>query len=227
MRRSKVRKLMGANSPFKNPNPQEVEIEVAVVVVAFDAESIAKLASAFVLLTLGLVNLAVLVLRASRIASYAPAFRTPLYPVTQFAGILVSVVLISRLGPLAWGFVIVVSVLSWTWHRLYATGRTKRAGAVRNVFRRWGEDVDAGLDREFCELHADVGGLLGLLLACEGCARLLVAGRERAEGLALFVVDDLSGEVLRTAEHGEPHAARVLPNPTTHRISTPPSAYVF
>jgi len=130
---------------------------IAVVVMVFDAESIAKLASAFVLLTLGLVNLAVLVLRASRIASYAPAFRTPLYPVTQFAGILVSVVLISRLGPLAWGFVIVVSVLSWTWHRLYATGRTKRAGAVRNVFRRWGEDVDTGLDREMSAAMAGHG----------------------------------------------------------------------
>ena len=130
---------------------------IAVVVMVFDAESIAKLASAFVLLTLGLVNLAVLVLRASRIASYAPAFRTPLYPVTQFAGILVSVVLISRLGPLAWGFVIVVSVLSWTWHRLYATGRTKRAGAIRNVFRRWGEDVDTGLDREMSAAMAGHG----------------------------------------------------------------------
>ncbi len=132
-------------------------VAIAVVVLAFDAESIAKLASAFVLLTLGLVNLAVLVLRASRIASYAPAFRTPLYPVTQFAGILVSVALISRLGPLAWGFVIVVSVLGWTWHRLYATGRTKRAGAVRNVFRRWGEDVDAGLDREMSAAMAGHG----------------------------------------------------------------------
>ena len=122
---------------------------IAVVVMVFDAESIAKLASAFVLLTLGLVNLAVLVLRASRIASYAPAFRTPLYPVTQFAGILVSVVLISRLGPLAWGFVIVVSVLSWTWHRLYATGRTKRAGIAEAADRASAVLADRiGLPRE-------------------------------------------------------------------------------
>ena len=130
---------------------------IALVVLAFDAEAIAKLASAFVLLTLGLVNVAVLVLRASRIPSYAPAFRTPLYPVTQFAGILISFFLIAELGPLAWGFVVAISAVAWGWHRLYATGRTKRAGAIRNVFQRWAEDVDSGLDREMSAAMAGHG----------------------------------------------------------------------
>ena len=52
-------------------------IAIALVVLVLDAESIAKLASAFVLLTLGLLNIAVLVLRASHIRSYAPAFKAP------------------------------------------------------------------------------------------------------------------------------------------------------
>ena len=47
---------------------------MAVVVLTLDVAAIAKVASAFVLLTLALVNSAVLVLRASRIASYAPGF---------------------------------------------------------------------------------------------------------------------------------------------------------
>ncbi len=130
---------------------------IAVVVLAFDAEAIAKLASAFVLLTLGLVNLAVLVLRASRIRSYAPAFRTPLYPLTQFAGIAVSVVLISRLGTTALVFVVVVTALGWAWHHFYATPRTNRAGAIRHVFERWGEDADRGLDREISAAMAGHG----------------------------------------------------------------------
>ncbi len=90
---------------------------IAFVVVAFDIESIAKLASAFVLLTLGLVNLAVLVLRASEIRSYAPAFRSPLYPFTQLAGMAISGYLIVRLGVSALVFVAVVSAqaaLGWT-----------------------------------------------------------------------------------------------------------------
>ncbi|MBC8194475.1 MAG: amino acid permease [Acidimicrobiia bacterium] len=130
---------------------------IALVVVAFDAEAIAKLASAFVLLTLGMVNLAVLVLRASRIVSYAPAFRTPFYPFTQFVGIAISVLLISQLGLLALVFIGVVTVVAWGWHHLYATPRTNRAGAIRHVFERWGEGVDRGLDREMSAAMAGHG----------------------------------------------------------------------
>jgi len=130
---------------------------IAVVVLAFDAEAIAKLASAFVLLTLGLVNLAVLVLRASGIQSYAPAFRTPLYPWTQLAGIAISAYLISQLGRSALVFVLAVAAVGWTWHRLYATGRTKRAGAIRQVFQRWGADADESLDREISAAMAGHG----------------------------------------------------------------------
>ncbi|HBM57373.1 MAG TPA: amino acid transporter, partial [Acidimicrobiaceae bacterium] len=93
---------------------------IAVVVVAFDTESIAKMASAFVLLTLGLVNLAVLVLRASEIRSYAPAFRSPLYPFTQLAGMAISGYLIVRLGTQALVFVAAVAAVGWAWHHLYA-----------------------------------------------------------------------------------------------------------
>jgi len=130
---------------------------IAVVVVAFDAEAIAKLASAFVLLTLGLVNLAVLVLRASEIPSYAPSFRSPLYPWTQLAGIAISGYLISRLGPAAMIFVGVVTAAGWTWHHLYATPRTDRAGAIRHVFRRWGREADDSLAREISAAMAGHG----------------------------------------------------------------------
>ncbi len=130
---------------------------IAVVVVAFDAEAIAKLASAFVLLTLGLVNLAVLVLRASEIRSYAPSFRSPLYPWTQLAGIAVSAYLISQLGSASLVFVGVVVAVGWAWHHLYATPRTERAGAIRHVFRRWGRGADETLEREISAAMAGHG----------------------------------------------------------------------
>ena len=130
---------------------------IALVVVAFDAESIAKLASAFVLLTLGLVNLAVLVLRASEIRSYAPSFRSPFYPWTQLAGIAISGYLISQLGLAALIFVGVVTAIGWTWHHLYATPRTERTGAIRHVFRRWGREADEALEREISAAMAGHG----------------------------------------------------------------------
>ena len=130
---------------------------IAVVVLAFDAEAIAKLASAFVLLTLGLVNLAVLVLRASEIRSYAPSFRSPLYPWTQLAGIAISGYLISQLGSAALIFVGVVTAVGWAWHHLYATPRTERTGAIRHVFRRWGREADDALEREISAAMAGHG----------------------------------------------------------------------
>jgi amino acid transporter len=130
---------------------------IALVVLAFDAEAIAKLASAFVLLTLGLVNLAVLVLRASEIKSYAPSFRSPLYPWTQLVGIAISGYLISCLGSAALVFVGVVTAVGWAWHHLYATPRTERAGAIRHVFRRWGREADDSLEREISAAMAGHG----------------------------------------------------------------------
>ena len=152
-------KNMGKISKFGTPAVGVIMtgVAIAIVVLVFDAEAIAKLASAFVLLTLGLVNLAVLVLRASKIQSYAPSFRAPFYPFTQFAGLAISIYLIWQLGPTPQIFVLVVSVVAWTWHHFYAKGRTKRAGAIRHVFERWGREADRGLDREISAAMAGHG----------------------------------------------------------------------
>ena len=152
-------KGMGRISKFGTPIVGVISTgsAIAIVVLAFDAEAIAKLASSFVLLTLGLVNLAVLVLRASQIQSYAPSFRAPFYPFTQFIGIAISVYLIWQLGPTPQIFVVAVTVVAWTWHHFYATGRTKRAGAIRHVFERWGREADRGLDREMSAAMAGHG----------------------------------------------------------------------
>jgi len=123
-------------------------IAMALVVVALDATAIAKLASAFVLLTLGLVNLAVIVLRVSRIQSYAPQFRAPLFPWLQLAGIGVSVFLIVALGALPLILVGAVFAVALAWYRWYGRKRAKRAGAIYHVFERWGHSADRSLDRE-------------------------------------------------------------------------------
>ena len=152
-------KNMGKISKFGTPAVGVIMtgVAIAIVVLVFDAEAIAKLASAFVLLTLGLVNLAVLVLRASQIQSYAPSFRAPFYPFTQFVGLAISIYLIWQLGATPQIFVLVVTAVAWTWHHFYARGRTKRAGAIRHVFERWGREADRGLDREISAAMAGHG----------------------------------------------------------------------
>ena len=126
-------------------------LAMAVVVVLFDAESIAKLASAFVLLTLGLVNLAVIVFRQSGITSYAPAFRAPFYPWLQIFGILVTLVLTSQLGILVLLLLPLSILIALGWYRFYGYPRTTRVGAVRHVFERWGRSADPTLDRDISQ----------------------------------------------------------------------------
>ncbi len=121
---------------------------MALVVAVFDVAAIAKLASAFVLLTLGLVNLAVIVLRASHIRSYAPGFRAPFFPYLQLAGMALAVYLIFELGSLALVLVIASILVALAWYLVYGRARAEHAGAIYHVFERWGRSADHSLDRD-------------------------------------------------------------------------------
>ncbi len=122
---------------------------MAIVVLLFGAGAIAKLASAFVLLTLALVNLAVIVLRSARISSYAPGFRAPLFPYLQIFGIGLAVFLIIELGwlPVILVAASIAAALVW----FYVVGRdkaTQPAGAIHHIYQRWGKTADPSIDRE-------------------------------------------------------------------------------
>lgn len=127
-------------------------IGMSFVVLVFSAGAIAKLASAFVLLTLGLVNLAVLVLRSARISSYAPGFRAPLFPYIQLSGIAVALFLISRLGTLPILLVAGSVVMATTWYYQVGYKHARQSvGAIHHVFERLGRQADRSIDREISE----------------------------------------------------------------------------
>jgi len=118
---------------------------------------IAKLASTFQLLLFGLLNLAVIIMRESRIASYDPGFRSGLYPWVQIIGILTPVVLIPALGMLPVimaGGIVSVSVL---WYFLYARKRVARSSALYHVFERMGRAATANLDQELRQILREKG----------------------------------------------------------------------
>ncbi len=103
---------LGALGRFGTPIPAIVVTAALMVlaIVALDVEGIAKLASAFQLLLFGLLNVAVIVMRESRIASYVPGYRSPLYPWMQIAGIVVPFVLVAQLGLFAFGASVAIVV---------------------------------------------------------------------------------------------------------------------
>lgn len=134
---------------------------VAVIVVTLallDPTKIAKLASAFQLLMFALLCVAVIVMRESRIESYDPSFRSPLYPWMQILGIVAPFFLIAGMGPLAIGFSTGLLAVGGLWYAVYGRQRVRRSGAFYHVFARLGRHgLDAGLDAELREILKEKG----------------------------------------------------------------------
>ncbi|HVM15674.1 MAG TPA: amino acid permease [Egibacteraceae bacterium] len=130
---------------------------MALFIVALDEEGIASIASAFNLLIFGLLNLAVIVMRESRIDAYDPGFRAPLYPWLQIAGVIVSIVLIAQIGTLTALLTLGVIVGCGAYYAAYARHRVTRDGAIYHIFERLGRRRDTGLDHELLDILAEQG----------------------------------------------------------------------
>ncbi|MDX1647697.1 MAG: amino acid permease, partial [Longimicrobiales bacterium] len=126
-------------------------------VTLFDPTKIAKLASAFKLVMFALGCLAVIVMRESRIESYDPGYRSPLYPTMQILGILAPFWLIVEMGLLPTVFTAGLITLGALWYRHYAGERVDREGAIFHVFERLGRQRDDRLDLELREVIKDRG----------------------------------------------------------------------
>ena len=131
-----------------------VGVMIAVIAV-FPVESVAKLASAFQLLLFMLVCAAVIVMRESRIPTYKPGFKTPLYPWLPIAGILIGFWLILEMGALAIGFTGMLTIACVLWYNLYASKRVQRRGAVFHVYEHLGRNTYEGLEHELLSIIND------------------------------------------------------------------------
>ena len=125
------------------------------VLLLFDVASVAKLASAFQLLLFGLVCVAVIVMRESKIPTYKPGYKAPFYPWLQIIGILVSFWLIIEMGILAIAFTGMVTIGCVLWYHFYASGKLDRRGAIFHIHQRLGQQRYEGLERELMTIIHD------------------------------------------------------------------------
>jgi basic amino acid/polyamine antiporter, APA family len=126
-------------------------------ILALDESAIAKVASTFQLIIFMLVNVAVIVMRESKIEFYDPIYRTPLYPMMQIAGMGASVFLLSYIGADALGLTMVVIALSLLWFYFYAFKRVERYGAIFHWFAQLGENRYEGLENELHDILREKG----------------------------------------------------------------------
>ncbi len=125
------------------------------VIAVFPVEDVAKLASAFQLLLFILVSAAVIVMRESRIPTYRPGFKVPLYPWIPILGMLIGFFLILEMGLLAIGFTGMLCLLCVMWYNFYAARRVERRGAIFHAFSELGQNTYDGLEHELLSIIND------------------------------------------------------------------------
>jgi amino acid transporter/mannitol/fructose-specific phosphotransferase system IIA component (Ntr-type) len=117
-------------------------------IATLDVVGVAKLASTFKLLVFALVNLSVIVMRESGLASYDPGYRSPLYPWLQIFGLLGPFLLIAVMGLMPILFTLGLIAVGLGWYFYYARPRVARYGALYHWFERLGQRRYEGLDTE-------------------------------------------------------------------------------
>ncbi len=144
---------------FGTPTTSIVVTGVFIVaaLLVLDIAQVAKLASAVQLAIFTMVNIAVIVMRESRIDAYDPGFKSPFYPWMQLTGVIVPIVLIAEMGWLPVSFTLAVIAVGVAWFQYYARARIEREGAIFHVFARLGRRRFVGLDRELRDIMKEKG----------------------------------------------------------------------
>ncbi len=95
-----------------------------------------KMGSTLLLMLYVLANLAVILMRESKMLNYRPKFRSPLYPWTQIAGSIGGIFLIVRMGTVPILLAVGFCALMFAWYLLYVRSRSFREFALLRIMER-------------------------------------------------------------------------------------------
>jgi APA family basic amino acid/polyamine antiporter len=105
-------------------------------IIFLDIEALVKTASTLMIILFILVNASVIIMRESRIQSYRPRFKSPLYPYVHIITIIAYATLIVDMGRVPLTITAVFIAVSAAWFGLYVYKRVERASAVMHVVER-------------------------------------------------------------------------------------------
>ncbi len=130
--------LAQVNQRFKTPHMSILLTGgFMIVAIAFlDIEQLVKTASTLMIILFILVNASVIIMRESKIQSYRPSFKSPLYPYIHIAAILAYSTLIIDMGKIPLLITAAFVALSTAWFGLYVSRRVSRASAIMHVVER-------------------------------------------------------------------------------------------
>ncbi len=119
-------------------------IWMIVIILFLRLEMLVETASTLMLLLYIFTNLAVIVMRESKIVSYRPKFHTPFYPYIQILGIIGCCFLIGEMGEIPLVITTVFFISAFLWYFIYVHFRVKKESALLYLLERL-----VGKDQEF------------------------------------------------------------------------------
>ncbi len=117
-------------------------------------EMLVKAASTLLLMLYLLANVAVVLMRESKVLNYQPKFRCPLYPWTQILGVTGSVFLIVKMGFVPVAMAVVFCAVMCIWYLTYVRPRSYKGYALMRIVERITakELTDYSLETELREI---------------------------------------------------------------------------
>jgi amino acid transporter/mannitol/fructose-specific phosphotransferase system IIA component (Ntr-type) len=130
--------LRRINRKFKTPDVSILLTGAFMLasVIFLRLEMLVKVASTLLLLLYLLANLAVVLMRESKVLNYQPKFKSPLYPWTQIVGASGTVFLIARMGLIPVVFGVLFCTIMFLWYLVYVRPRSYRGYALMRVVER-------------------------------------------------------------------------------------------
>ncbi|MDI6605854.1 MAG: amino acid permease, partial [Candidatus Omnitrophota bacterium] len=126
---------------------------MAAVILFLRLELLVKVASSILILLYIFANLTLILFRESKILSFRPKFRSPLYPYLQIAGILGGGFLLIEMGSFIIFLTAVFILLGFVWYKIYAQNRVSTDSALIYALERFvAKDKELASDSLLVEL---------------------------------------------------------------------------
>ncbi len=129
-------------------------IFMALLILLLDLEKLVEVASTMQLILFVMVNASLFIMRESKIVTYRPSFRAPLYPWIYALSTLIYIAFIAMMGlpTLLTTFIFFAAALAWYW--IYPRKGEKRRSALLYMVEKAadGEFRDSSLSRELREI---------------------------------------------------------------------------
>lgn len=113
---------------------------VVITILLLPVTLLVKTASSLQIILMVMIMLAVIVMRESRIFSYKPSFKSPLYPYLQIAGIVGMVILMVDMGLASTALALAFLIAGLFWFWIYTRIQVKRKPALVYLMERYAGD---------------------------------------------------------------------------------------